>query len=290
MSGTLFIVATPIGNLDDLTIRTRSAIESSKFVLAEDTRVTIKLLNHLGLKKQMISCHEHNEGDRLEALGQAAVEGHSIALISDAGTPLISDPGYQIVREAIALGMTVIPLPGPSAFLLALVGSGLPCDKFVFEGFLPDKLSAQKARLEDLRTESRTLVFYVSPHKLVKNLTALSEVFGDRQICLARELTKLHEEFVRGTISFMLKKYATEEIRGEFVLVVAGLPTNDESVQVTEDEVRVAIRAEFNAGRSVKDVSALLADQFRWKKSDVYRLALDEQEKESVRAENQITS
>lgn len=277
MSGNLFIVATPIGNLDDLTVRIRNVIEQSKFVLAEDTRVTIKILNHLNLKKQMVSCHEHNESARLQALAQAAGEGASVALISDAGTPLISDPGYQIVREAIALGMKVIPVPGPSAFLLALVGSGLPCDKFVFEGFLPDKTSAQKSRLEELRTDLRTLVFYVSPHKLIKNLTVMLEVFGDREICLARELTKLHEEFLRGKISQMIGKYEKEEIRGEFVVVVAGMPSEDQNKQVSEDEIRAAIRAEFKSNRSVKDISALLADQFHWKKSDVYRLALDEQ-------------
>jgi 16S rRNA (cytidine1402-2'-O)-methyltransferase len=277
MSGNLFIVATPIGNLDDLTVRIRNVIEQSKFVLAEDTRVTIKILNHLNLKKQMVSCHEHNESARLQALAQAAGEGASVALISDAGTPLISDPGYQIVREAIALGMKVIPVPGPSAFLLALVGSGLPCDKFVFEGFLPDKTSAQKSRLEELRTDLRTLVFYVSPHKLIKNLTVMLEVFGDREICLARELTKLHEEFLRGKISQMIGKYEKEEIRGEFVVVVAGMPSEDQNKQVSEDEIRAAIRAEFKSNRSVKDISALLADQFHCKKSYVYRLALDEQ-------------
>lgn len=281
MSGTLFIVATPIGNLDDLTIRVSKVIEQSKFVLAEDTRVTIKILNHLGLKKQMISCHEHNEGDRLQALAEAAAAGESIALISDAGTPLISDPGYQIVREAIALGMKVIPIPGPSAFLLALVGSGLPCDKFVFEGFLPDKTSAQKSRLEELRTDHRTLVFYISPHKLIKNLSVFLEALGDREICLARELTKLHEEFLRGKISTMIEKYSHEEIRGEFVLVVAGMSAENESAEVTEEEVRAAIRAEFESNRSVKDISALLAEQFHWKKSDVYRLALDEQKSSS---------
>ncbi|MBS2002702.1 MAG: 16S rRNA (cytidine(1402)-2'-O)-methyltransferase [Cyanobacteria bacterium SZAS LIN-5] len=276
MSGTLFIVATPIGNLDDLTIRIRKVIEQSKFVLAEDTRVTIKILNHLNLKKQMVSCHEHNEGARLQELAQAAAQGDSVALISDAGTPLISDPGYQIVREAIALGMSVVPIPGPSAFLLALVGSGLPCDKFVFEGFLPDKVSAQKSRLEELRTDNRTIVFYVSPHKLIKNLTALLDVFGDRDICLARELTKLHEEFVRGKISTIIEKYSNQEIRGEFVLVVAGMTANSQS-ETTEDELRDAIRKELKANRSVKDIAALLADQFHCKKSDVYRLALDEQ-------------
>lgn len=276
MSGTLFIVATPIGNLDDLTIRIRKVIEQSKFVLAEDTRVTIKILNHLNLKKQMVSCHEHNESARLQELAQAAAQGDSVALISDAGTPLISDPGYQIVREAIALGMAVVPIPGPSAFLLALVGSGLPCDKFVFEGFLPDKVSAQKSRLEELRTETRTTVFYVSPHKLIKNLTALLEVFGDREICLARELTKLHEEFVRGRISTIIEKYSNQEIRGEFVLVVAGLPASSQT-ETSEDELREAIRAELKANRSVKDIAALLAEQFHYKKSDVYRLALNEQ-------------
>lgn len=278
MSGNLFIVATPIGNLNDLTNRIRSVIEECNFVLAEDTRVTIKILNHLNIKKEMFSCHEHNESDRTRALAQAAAEGQSVALISDAGTPLISDPGYQIVREAIALGMTVIPIPGPSAFLLALVGSGLPCDKFVFEGFLPDKSSAQKSRLEELRTETRTLVFYVSPHKLLKNLTAMLEVFGDREICLARELTKLHEEFLRGKISRMIDKYSSTEIRGEFVLVVSGM-TKENETDITEDDVRVAIRAELALNRSVKDISALLAEQFHWKKSEVYRMALDEQDR-----------
>ncbi|HEY9733969.1 MAG TPA: 16S rRNA (cytidine(1402)-2'-O)-methyltransferase [Drouetiella sp.] len=278
MSGILFIVATPIGNLDDLTNRIRAVIEQSKFVLAEDTRVTIKILNHLNLKKQMISCHEHNEEARLQLLAQAARDGDSVALISDAGTPLISDPGFQIVREAIAVGMTVIPVPGPSAFLLALVGSGLPCDKFVFEGFLPDKSSAQKSRLEELRTETRTLVFYVSPHKLTKTLTAMLEVLGDRDICLARELTKLHEEFLRGRISKMIEKYTKDEVRGEFVLVVSGASEQSNAIAITETEVRAAIRAEFASNRSVKDISALLADQFHWKKSDIYRLALDEQQ------------
>ncbi len=278
MSGNLFIVATPIGNLNDLTNRIRSVIEECNFVLAEDTRVTIKILNHLNIKKEMFSCHEHNESDRTRALAQAAAEGQSVALISDAGTPLISDPGYQIVREAIALGMTVIPIPGPSAFLLALVGSGLPCDKFVFEGFLPDKNSAQKSRLEELRTETRTLVFYVSPHKLIKNLTAMLEVFGDREICLARELTKLHEEFLRGKISRMIDKYSSTEIRGEFVLVVSGM-TKENETDITEDDVRVAIRAELALNRSVKDLSALLAEQLHWKKSEVYRMALDEQDR-----------
>lgn len=276
MSGTLFIVATPIGNLDDLTIRIRNVIEQSKFVLAEDTRVTIKILNHLGLKKQMLSCHEHNEEDRFRVLDDAAAANECVALISDAGTPLISDPGYQIVRQAIQLQMTVIPIAGPSAFLLALVGSGLPCDKFVFEGFLPDKSSAQKSRLLELESDNRTLIFYMSPHKLIKNLNAVLEVFGDRAACLARELTKKHEQFIRAPLSHLIEKYKHEEIRGEFVLVVAGKSEDAASEAVTEESVREAIRAELKNQRTVKDIAAILSDQFKWKKSDVYRLALDE--------------
>ncbi|HEY9677105.1 MAG TPA: 16S rRNA (cytidine(1402)-2'-O)-methyltransferase [Drouetiella sp.] len=283
MSGTLFIVATPIGNLDDLTLRISKTIAACDFVLAEDTRVTIKILNHLDLKKQMISCHEHNEQARFTALKNAAEENKSVALISDAGTPLISDPGYQIVREAISLGMNVVPLPGPSAFLLALVGSGLPCDSFVFEGFLPDKGSAIRAKLQEVKDETRTLVFYVSPHKLIKSLSAVFEELGSRQICLARELTKRHEEFLRGTVLEILKKYETTEIRGEFVLVLAGKSASDEREIASEDQVREAIRAEFKTGRSVKDVAALLTDQFKWRRSDIYRLALDEQEKSDIK-------
>ena len=278
MSGRLFIVATPIGNLSDVSLRTREAIDSADLVLAEDTRVTIKLLNHLGLKKRMISCHEFNEAGRLSLIVEANKLNQTIALISDAGTPLISDPGYQIVREAIALDMTIVPLPGPSAFLLALVGSGLPCERFVFEGFLPDKPAHQKSRLEELKNEERTIVFYMSPHKLVKQMELMRFIFADRQACIAREITKLHEEFVRGSLATLIQKFSTQEIRGEFVLVVGGRPPNEVNEAVNIDQVRAAIRSELDSGRSVKDISPLLAEQFGMKKSDLYRLALEEQD------------
>ena len=274
MSGKLYVIATPIGNLGDVCPRTVEAISSCEFVLAEDTRVTIKLLSHFGIQKRLVSCHEFNESDRVKMLSHANSQNHGVALISDAGTPLISDPGYKIVQEAIALNMVVIPVPGPSAFLLALVGSGLPCDRFVFEGFLPDKPTAQRKRLEVLSSERRTLIFYVSPHKVLKTLSLMQEVFGDRKACIAREITKFYEEFVRGTLEELKQNFSKREILGEFVLVVAGAH-EDAQDHASEELLRKEISAHLAAGLSVKDLSAAIAERYELKKSAIYKLAID---------------
>jgi len=275
LSGRLFIIATPIGNLGDLTQRAKEALTESELILAEDTRVTIKLLNHLGLKKRMVSCHDFNEGERASLLEKMAAEGSTVALACDAGTPLISDPGFQIVSKAIALGMQVVPIAGPSAFLLALEGSGLPCDRFAFEGFLPDRPGDRRKKLQSLRSEERTLIFYVSPHDLVSTLEELIETFGDRRACLARELTKLHEEFVRGTLGDLKRRAAQSRVRGECVLVVHGCPAG-RAERLDRRTVAERLAELLKSGARLKDASALVAAESGWSRSEVYKLGLEQ--------------
>lgn len=273
MAGKLYIVATPIGNLGDIPPRTAVALCEADLILAEDTRVTLKLLNHLGLRKRLLSCHEYNEEKRTDVLAEAAAENQSVALLSDAGTPLVSDPGFRIVAVAIALQMQIVPLPGPSAFLLALVGSGLPCERFIFEGFLSDRTSIARERLEQLKDERRTLVFYVAPHKLKKTMQNIAEVFGDRPACLARELTKLHEEFIRGHLFELIDRLRVWEPRGECVLVVGG---NTQPVErPSDEEILKSIKDQMRSGKKLKEIAATVATAFRLRKSQVYKLALD---------------
>jgi len=275
MPGKLYIVSTPIGNLRDISPRVTQALCDSDFILAEDTRVTIKLISHLGLNKRLVSCHDFNEEQRTATLEAAAQNSQVVALVSDAGTPLVSDPGYRIVRKAIELEMEVIPIPGPSAFLLALIGSGLPCERFVFEGFLPDKPGAARKRLDLLKTERRTIVFYVSPHKIKKTLDMVAERLSDRPACVARELTKLHEQFLRGSLLSLIARLKDWEPRGECVLVVGG---NDEpeSFSTPAEEIYAAIDQEIKAGKRMAEVAAAVADRFGLKKSDVYKMALQQ--------------
>jgi 16S rRNA (cytidine1402-2'-O)-methyltransferase len=275
MPGKLYIVSTPIGNLRDISPRVTQALCDSDFILAEDTRVTIKLMSHLGLSKRLVSCHDFNEEQRTVTLEAAAQNSQVVALVSDAGTPLVSDPGYRIVRKAIELQMEVIPIPGPSAFLMALVGSGLPCERFVFEGFLPDRPGAARKRLDQLKNERRTIVFYVSPHKIKKTLDMVAERLGDRQACVARELTKLHEEFLRGSLPTLVERLKDWEPRGECVLVVAA--SDEPEVFATPDEeIYAAIAEEIKAGKRMADVAADVAARFGLKKSDVYKMALQQ--------------
>lgn len=274
MSGRLFIIATPIGNLGDLTLRAREALSESDLILAEDTRVTIKLLNHLGLKKKMVSCHDFNEAKRASLLVEVADGNGTVALVSDAGTPLVSDPGFQIVKKAIAVGMQVIPIAGPSAFLLALVGSGLPCDRFAFEGFLPDRLRDRRKHLEQLKVDARTLVFYVSPHDLVSILEELNSTLGDRAACLAREITKLHEEFVRATLSELSAQAKARKFRGECVVVVAGAPRG-EKLRAGRDSALKDLALALDRGEHLKDACAVLAESTGWSKSELYKLGIE---------------
>ncbi|WP_435623928.1 16S rRNA (cytidine(1402)-2'-O)-methyltransferase [Flagellimonas sp.] len=220
--GKLFLVPTPIGNLEDMTFRAIKVLKEVDLILAEDTRTSGKLLKHFEIDTPLQSHHMHNEHKQLDAIIQKLEEGTTLALISDAGTPAISDPGFLLTRACVQNNIEVECLPGATAFVPALVNSGLPNDRFVFEGFLPVKKGRQ-TRLETLAEEKRTLVFYESPHKLVKTLTQFGEYFGtDRPISVSRELTKLYEETVRGTVAEVLKHFETKPPKGEFVIVVAG--------------------------------------------------------------------
>jgi 16S rRNA (cytidine1402-2'-O)-methyltransferase len=220
LPGTLYLVATPIGNLADITHRALDILRNVSVIACEDTRHTRKLLQHYGLSTRTISYHEHNEQQRARELVQQLKEGHDVAVVSDAGTPSISDPGFRLVRAAIENDVPVVPVPGPSALISALTAAGLPTDEFFFGGFLPAKSNARRARLTELRSVPGTLVFYEAPHRLSETLTDALEILGEREAAVARELTKLHEEIKRGRLSELAKHFAAEEPRGEIVLLI----------------------------------------------------------------------
>ncbi len=221
MSGKLYIVATPIGNLDDITFRAIETLKNVDFIACEDTRRTKILLERYGIDKKLVSYYNYNERQRADELIRELKSGRDVALVSDSGTPGISDPGYVIIKRAIEENIDVVPIPGATAFVCALVASGLPMDEFVFAGFLPHK-KGRKTKLEKLSQEERTIIIYESPHRILKTLNELIEYFGDREIAVAKELTKIHEEFFRGKISEVLKKLTPDKIKGEFVIVISG--------------------------------------------------------------------
>lgn len=228
--GILYVVPTPVGNLEDITMRAVRILREADFVLAEDTRTSAKLLKHLDIQVPMYSHHKFNEHKTVGSLAERIRDcEHHVALISDAGTPAISDPGFMLVREAVKCGVEVQCLPGATAFVPALVSSALPCDKFVFEGFLPQKKGRQ-SRLNFLKQEQRTMVFYESPYRVLKSLTQFAEAFGaDRQAATVREISKLHEECLRGTLAELVAHFTQNEPRGEFVIIVAGADGNPAS-------------------------------------------------------------
>ena len=220
--GILYIVPTPVGNMEDMTLRAIRILKEADLVLAEDTRTTGRLLKHFDISNHLMSHHKFNEHGTSASIVERLKSGQTIALVSDAGTPGISDPGFFLAREAAKAGITVQTLPGPTACIPAIVSSGLPCDRFCFEGFLPQK-KGRKTRMESLADETRTMVFYESPYRLVKTLTQLAEVFGeDRQTCVCREISKMFEESVRGTLKEIACHFTDNEPKGEIVLVVAG--------------------------------------------------------------------
>jgi 16S rRNA (cytidine1402-2'-O)-methyltransferase len=220
--GKLFLIPTPIGNLEDITLRAIRTLSEVDAVIAEDTRTSGVLLKHLGISKPFIAFHIHNEHQVTERIVQRLLAGGQLALVTDAGTPAISDPGFLLVRAAVKAGIPVETLPGPTAFVPALVNSGLPCDRFTFEGFLPVK-KGRRTRIAELVTEPRTMIFYESPHRIARTLAELSEAFGaERLASISRELTKLHEETVRGTLQELADHFGAQAPKGEFVLCVAG--------------------------------------------------------------------
>ena len=229
LSGTLYLVATPIGNLKDVSARAVETLKSVDVIACEDTRQTGKLLAHYGISKPMVSLHDHNERQRTPQLIEQLKSGQSIALVSDGGTPLVSDPGWLLVRKAIDAGIAVSWIPGPTALIGGLVLSGLPTERFVFEGFLPAKSGQRRKRLEALKDEARTVVLYESPHRVVKTLTEIRDVLGDIQIACARELTKMFEEVRRGSVSEVLAHFQQKAPKGEFVIVFSARDQKEET-------------------------------------------------------------
>ncbi|MEY3333755.1 MAG: hypothetical protein RLZZ176_2055 [Cyanobacteriota bacterium] len=271
--GTLYIVATPIGNLEDMTFRAVRILQAVDMIAAEDTRHTGRLLQHFQVKTPQISYHEHNSNSRIPELLEYLQYGKAIALVSDAGMPGISDPGYELIKACIDEGITVVPIPGASAVITALSAAGLPTDKFIFDGFLPSKRQQRKEYLESLQSESRTLVFYESPHRLRDTLADLETVLGsDRSIVIARELTKLYEEFWRGTIGEAIADYQQREPQGEYTLLVAG--TSSSQPQLTETELKTELLQIMQDGISRSQASRQLAKDTGLSRRYLYQLAL----------------
>jgi 16S rRNA (cytidine1402-2'-O)-methyltransferase len=271
MPGTLYIVATPIGNLEDITLRALRVLKEVDAIAAEDTRHTRVLLNHYSIQTPLTSYHEHNERTKAEDLVKRLLEGQDVALVSDAGTPAISDPGFRLVAQAVDAGIRIIPLPGASALTAVLSASGLPTDRVAFEGFLPAKKKQRREKLRALRNETRTLVFYEAPHRLVEALDDVHELLGDREVVLAREVSKVHEEFLRGPISELIRVLRRREIRGEVTLIISG--SAGESL-VTEDRLKAEISELHLRGMRIKEIAEVLGEKFGYPKKEIYRLAL----------------
>jgi 16S rRNA (cytidine1402-2'-O)-methyltransferase len=268
--GTLFLVATPIGNLEDLSRRAVRVLREVKLIAAEDTRHSGILLKHFDIPTPLTSYFEHNKLTKLDIILAALADG-DVALISDAGTPAVNDPGYELVRAALASGFEVRPVPGPCSPIAALSVSGLPPDAFLYLGYLPHKRSERQKLITQIAHLHYTLIFLESPHRLIKSLEDLLDLLGDRPICVAREMTKLFEEFWRGPISGALAHFKSQPVRGEFTLVVGGNPNMGRG-RWTETEMLAAVKQELKNGRSAREISAELAEQGGWSRKEVYAL------------------
>ena len=278
MAGMLYLVPTPIGNLGDISARCRQTLEEADFIAAEDTRVSLKLLNHLGIKKSLVSYYEHNKASKGNVILERILAGETCALVSDAGSPAISDPGEDLVKLCAEAGIIVCAIPGPCAVITALSISGQSTGRFCFEGFLSTAKKSRREHLDALKNEQRTMVFYEAPHKLLSTLQDMASVFGyDRPVSLCRELTKLHEEVVRTTLGQAVEKYTETPPKGEFVLVVAGAP--EEIVPpASEEDAAAHVAALINGGLSRKDAIKQTAKELNLPKNIVYDAALTLQE------------
>ena len=276
MAGMLYLVPTPIGNLGDISIRCRETLENADFIAAEDTRVSLKLLNHLGIKKSLVSYFEHNKAQKGEAIVARILAGETCALVSDAGSPAISDPGEELVKQCAEAGITVCAIPGPCAVITALSISGQSTGRFCFEGFLSTAKKSRREHLDSLTDEQRTMVFYEAPHKLLNTLEDMAAVFGeDRPISLCRELTKLHEEVIRTTLKGAIELYTENAPKGEFVLVVAGAAPKEKNAATPEDAA-ARVAELVNGGMSRKDAIKQTAKELDLPKNVVYDAALSE--------------
>jgi len=274
MAGMLYLVPTPIGNLGDISVRCRETLEQADFIAAEDTRVSLKLLNHLGIKKSLVSYYEHNKAQKGSVILDRILAGETCALVSDAGSPAISDPGEELVKQCAEAGVTVCAIPGPCAVITALSISGQSTGRFCFEGFLSTAKKSRREHLESLIGEQRTMVFYEAPHKLMSTLEDMAEVFGkDRPISLCRELTKLHEEVIRTTLGGAIELYTQQPPKGEFVLVVAGAEPVIREAATAEDAAK-RVAELMTEGLSRKDAIKQTAKELDLPKNVVYDAAL----------------
>ncbi|MEL6249298.1 MAG: 16S rRNA (cytidine(1402)-2'-O)-methyltransferase [Cyanobacteria bacterium J06648_16] len=272
-AGTLYLVGTPIGNLEDMTFRAVRVLKQVDQIAAEDTRHTGRLLQHFQIATPQISYHEHNRQQRIPQLLALLQSGQTLALVTDAGMPGISDPGYELVCACVEAGIPVVPIPGPSAVVTAVAASGLPSDRFVFEGFLPLKTKLRQTRLSQLQAEPRTILLYESPHRLAKTLGELADALGtDRPVVLARELTKRYEEFWRGTLAEALAHCQQQAPRGEFVVAIAGAPS--ETQCPSDADLTAALQALIATGLSPSQASRQLAQQMNMPKRKIYELSL----------------
>lgn len=269
MSGKLYLVGTPIGNLGDLSPRAADTLRTVDFIAAEDTRVTVKLLNHLGIKKPMLSYYEHNKRERGGEIIARLLSGESCALVTDAGMPAISDPGEDMVRLAFENGIEVESVPGPSAVITALAISGMPSGRFTFEGFLTVNKAGRRAHLAEIKNEKRTMIFYEAPHKLLSTLEDMLTYLGDRQIAIVRELTKIHEEVIHTTLSAAVEKYTLSPPKGEFVLIISGAT---EEKRVYSKEEAISLAKDFRKNGDTASLAAKKAAEITGiKKGDIYR-------------------
>ena len=268
--GILYLVATPIGNLEDMSSRGVRILRECILIAAEDTRHTGTLLKHFDIKTPLTSYFEHNKLNKLDLILEKLSQGN-VALVSDAGTPAINDPGYELVQAALASSFDVVPVPGPSAPIAALAVSGLPTDSFLYLGYLPHKSSERCKAVMQIANLQYTLIFLESPHRIADSLEDILSVLGDRRICVAREMTKMYEEYWRGQVSGAIEHFKSKEPRGEFTLVIEGKKTEDRG-RWTEDQLLQAVKKELLAGKSAKEISAELAGQSGWNKKEVYAL------------------
>ncbi|MGK7923580.1 MAG: 16S rRNA (cytidine(1402)-2'-O)-methyltransferase [Trichodesmium sp.] len=272
-SGTLYIVGTPIGNLEDITFRAVQTLQKVDLIAAEDTRHTGKLLQHFQIKTPQLSYHQHNEQSRIPELIEKLNQGKTIAIVTDAGMPGISDPGYELVKACVEANISVVPIPGVTAIITGLSASGLPTNKFIFIGFLPTKIKLRQEQLEQLSNSLETIVLYESPYRLLESLEDLAKILGrDRKIVLARELTKLHEEFWRGTVGEAIIHYQNNQAKGEFTIVIAG--AEPELQVLSEDTIKQELQELFAQGISRSQASRQLAEKINLSRRKIYQIAL----------------
>ncbi len=267
----LYLVGTPIGNLEDITLRALRILKEVSLIAAEDTRTTGRLLKHYNIDTPLTSYHEYTKSEKIDQIVEQ-LASQDVALVSDAGMPGLSDPGYRLVTEAIEQGIQVVPIPGPSAAVSALISSGLPTDSFLFLGFLPRQKKARQSALADVAQLPHTLILYEAPHRLLSLLADIDEVFGERRVVIGRELTKLYEEIWRGTAAEAADYFGQGKVRGEITVVIAGV--EEEELVWDEERVRTAVLHAIQQGASRKDAAAKIAQQSGWRKRDVYNLTL----------------